>query len=450
MIVILHGWSDSEESFRPLARWLTGQDLDTPIQEIRLGDYLTLDDDVTFADLTAALERAWDDVGLSRQARSVDVIVHSTGALVIRDWMSGLQGDNPVRRLLMLAPANFGSPLARLGSSMIGRVFKGFRSERRFHTGTRILKGLEMASPYSVGLAAKDLFGNRSVFAAGGVLCTVLVGVEGYKGIRAVANKPGTDGTVYIATANLNAARLTVDFAADPQQPVYRLTRSNGRAAFARVPGHNHTTITLSEGADDEYLTALIRSALTVTDQTFAAHCARLEAADAQVPPGAGAAAGGGGGPRRLQNTVLHVHDDVDADVDDFFLELFVKKAPGSRSEWEAATTRVQEKVITTAHVYSGNPAYRSLLIDCVELGRTLQTYPGTLCMALTAQPDIAETGSVGYRTFGWNDLDSVKLDTRATERMFTPDRTLLVELKIRREQEADVFRLKTLGRSRR
>ncbi len=72
----------------------------------------------------------------------MDLVVHSTGALVARHWLtSQYQADqHPVRRLVMLAPANFGSHLAHKGRSFPGRVVKGFSSQRRFHTGTRLLE----------------------------------------------------------------------------------------------------------------------------------------------------------------------------------------------------------------------------------------------------------------------------------------------------------------------
>jgi hypothetical protein len=439
MLVILHGWSDDADSFQPLARWLAAEGIARDLRQIRLGDYLTLDDDVTFADLSQALDRAWSDAGLSERGRSVDVVVHSTGGLVIRDWMvrRASQGRaNPVRRLLMLAPANFGSPLAHTGRSLLGRVVRGFGAERRFHTGKHILKGLELASPYALELARRDLFGRSAVYGRGKVLCTVLVGTAGYGGIRAVANKPGSDGTVLVSSANLDAAQLTLDFATDPRNPSYALRSARGQTAFARLPGHNHGSITLRDEVSPGALTDFIRRALTVTDAGFAEHCGALAAfSQSQEPTGRH--------DRRYQNTVVHVADDHGRDVDDFFLELYMKRRPRSRGEWEEPTTRIQEDVIAKVHVYGDNAAYRSLLVDCQALTGLFDVYPGTLCLSLAAYPEIGETGSVGYRTLAWNALDSVKLTDTDAARIFTGDRTLLVSLKLRREQEPGVFRLR-------
>ena len=91
MLVIIHGWSDEGRSFRPLARRLAQappEGVGADITEIHLGDYVSLDDELRYADLVAALDRAWSERGLPRKARSVDAVVHSTGGLIIRDWMT--------------------------------------------------------------------------------------------------------------------------------------------------------------------------------------------------------------------------------------------------------------------------------------------------------------------------------------------------------------------------
>jgi alpha-beta hydrolase superfamily lysophospholipase len=58
------------------------------VKHVRLGDYVSLDDDITFDDLADALEKAWQDEALPIRPRSVDVLIHSTGALVVRHWMT--------------------------------------------------------------------------------------------------------------------------------------------------------------------------------------------------------------------------------------------------------------------------------------------------------------------------------------------------------------------------
>ena len=275
MIVILHGWSDNSKSFERLARAIHGMGLSREVRHIRLADYITMDDDVTFDDIVQAMERAWTRDGLPRQPRSVDMVVHSTGALVVRHWLTSSQNaaDNPIRRLLMLAPANFGSHLAHKGRSFIGRVLKGYKSDRPFHTGANLLKGLDLASPFAWQLAQRDCFSDTQWYGPDGILTTVLVGSRGYTGISAAANEPGSDGTVLVSSANLEPACVTMDFATDPNNPGIEFRQANTETAFCRVTLDNHSTIAWKDrGPKNPLAEDLVRRALTVTPQTFAAH----------------------------------------------------------------------------------------------------------------------------------------------------------------------------------
>ena len=107
--------------------------------------------------------------------------------------------------------------MAHKGRSFIARVYKGFIAKRPegepFETGTHILKGLELASPYTWHLANRDRFGlGGEMYQPGNVLCTVLVGNSGYRGISSIANEDGSDGTVRISTANMDCVRIDGQF----------------------------------------------------------------------------------------------------------------------------------------------------------------------------------------------------------------------------------------------
>lgn len=110
MLIIIHGWSDTHHSFTRLGKRLVAEGVVPDVKHVHLGDYVSLDDDVTFDDLVRALQVAWTKQQLSTAPRSIDVVVHSTGGLVIRHWMTTFftPSTNPIKRLLMLAPANFG------------------------------------------------------------------------------------------------------------------------------------------------------------------------------------------------------------------------------------------------------------------------------------------------------------------------------------------------------
>ncbi|OGT54744.1 MAG: hypothetical protein A3E01_18695 [Gammaproteobacteria bacterium RIFCSPHIGHO2_12_FULL_63_22] len=442
MIVILHGWSDESRSFQTLTKRLRALNLPGPIRPIYLGDYVTMDDDVTFDDIIRAMDRAWNEARLPRTPRSVDMIVHSTGALVARSWMTRFfkPETNPLHRLLMLAPANFGSPLAHKGISFLGRIAKGYKSKRVFHTGKQILRGLELASPFTRRLAMIDRFdpANRW-YGPGRVLATVLVGTRGYSGIAAAANTPGSDGTVLVSSANLNPGLLALDFATDARKPVPMHLAANGETAFCRVPGDNHSTIACKDsGPKHPDALEMMRSALTVEDNGFVAYGATLAQRNAEYRRDEAKASYTQG----YQNTVLWVRDDQHSNVGDYFFEAFAKRL-NSDSEDKALTEIIQREVLTSVHTNQINPACRSLKFNCDALHSLLLDQLRPLHLSITASPEIRDTGSVGYSTIAYDDIGSVKIAPNELGTIFVPDRTLFVDLTIRRQQVADLVRFR-------
>jgi hypothetical protein len=348
----------------------------------------------------------------------------------------------PIHHLLMLAPANFGSPLAHKGRSFVGRVVKGFKSDRRFQTGARILFGLEMASPFSWQLALQDRFGSSTWYGPGGILCTVLVGNTGYSGIAAAANESGSDGTVLVSSANLNPVLVSMDFCANPQQPVLKVTQANGITAFARINPENHGTITMNEkgGFRFDGTMDLIRRALQVDDKGFAKHVADCDALAASMRE----ASKDDSFRQGYQNSVIRLTDSANEFVEDYFMEFFAKRADRN-AEDAAMTAAIQEKVIGKVHVYEENAAYRSLKINITQLEERIGLGKRSLFVSITAMPDVRRTGSVGYSTFGWDDIGSIDLTPARRARLFAPDRTALIDVKIRREQQDKVFRFRPL-----
>jgi hypothetical protein len=437
MLVIVHGWSDSANSFDNIANQLIGAGLNLQIANIRLADYITLNDVVTYADLKVAMDTAWRAQGISTDPRSVDVIVHSTGALITRDWMTSYfePETNPINRLVMLAPANFGSPLATTGQSLIGRIVKGWNSDQPFQTGTQLLKGLELASPYSWQLAMRDRFDStRTWYGPGKVLCSVLVGTSGYTGISAIANKPGSDGTVRVSTANLNPLLLMADFSTDPQNPRFSNPpiTPNGRTAFLRIAGENHSSI--AQGGQQPGTFQQIVAALQVTDDTFDAFAtnwdtlsaaARLAAANDEYAQG-------------YQNSVVRLTDNQGQPVTDYLIEAYVPKAADTSVPSnldDDATQFVQEEVIADAHPYTDDNSYRALLFNCTKLKSELLDNNRYMEVSITAHPQLADK-SAGYLTFGYNDIGGILLSSPQMSELFVPDRTLMVNMTIARYQQ--------------
>lgn len=447
MLVILHGWSDSAGSFSSLAKKLAKPAPDgigADIREIHLGNYISLDDRVRFDDLADALSKAWTDQHLPTDPRSVDAIVHSTGALVIRHWMvrNFPPEEVPLKRLLMLAPANFGSPLAHTGRSFFGRAVKGWKGTRLFETGSHILRGLELASPFTWNLAMTDLLSDERYFGPGSVLCTVLTGNAGYKGISAIANKAGTDGTVRVACANLNTHKLSIDFTDFPDQWVLTTDQaSNTSSAFGIMDREDHSTITArSRGPRNSDTWPFIREALTVDDPSFDEWQQKLQSHNEKVSETAERRRGAH--YDSYQNLVVEVTDTHNQPVTDYLIEFYMNDDHSRRDQ--TLTQRLQEEVITNVHAYSDNASSRALLINCTRLFKLFSREEDRLNISITAFPDInIKSNLVGYKTYTDNDIGSLSLSRSQLSSIFRPHTTALVSIKIRRFQDDKVFRFR-------
>ena len=174
-LLIVHGYSDGSTSFTALGNFLVKQGVYAE-SDVYYLDYSSMDDEATFHDFADKLDT---DHRLRLGGQRVDVICHSTGSLVVRAWLAlhaernrrrRLDEDCPVDRLLCFAPANFGSDLAGLGQSFLGKFRTTFfnsnsRKEDFLESGKVVLRGLEPASPFQWELSFNyDLHGGASYF----------------------------------------------------------------------------------------------------------------------------------------------------------------------------------------------------------------------------------------------------------------------------------------------
>jgi pimeloyl-ACP methyl ester carboxylesterase len=442
-LLIIHGWSDHSASFRRLAELLrlnTGRD----IRLINLANYITMDDEITFDDIVSAMSKAWKREGLPETGFATDVIVHSTGGLIVRDWLTRNYTPNnaPIKHLVMLAPANFGSPLAHKGQSFFGRVIKGFDSPKLFQIGIKILQGLELASPYTWQLAMRDRFSGNDFYGPKKILCTTLVGNTGFTGISAAGNEDGSDGVVRVSTANMECAFLEADFSHDPLHPTFTYRKSTGETAFAILNGENHSTIAAKEGGFKNRNTlSFILRALSVEDDDFELWRKELHQANRALMDATKSNSTKNG----FQNTVFLVQNQFGKPIEDYFLEFYLN---GKGTSWFAEI--FHRDVITTVHAYSEDKSYRSIYANCTVLREQLLEDAArpwdSMSVSLTALPEFKRNGNVGYRTFGDKDIGAIKLMREEVSDVFVENRSLFVHVTLRREQADKVFEIYKLG----
>ena len=394
-IAIVHGWSDTSESFEPLVQFLEGNGFEAV--PLWLGDYISLDDDVKVEDVAKRMQQVVTEKKADGLSDSFDLIVHSTGGLVARQWLAMFYADGkgcPVKRLLMLAPANYGSRLASMGQSMLGRLVKGWKNW--FHTGKEMLTALELGSRFQWDLAQRDLFvpkGQESApspYGPEGVWPFVIVGTHPYTSeLRKIVNENGSDGTVRVPAANLNARGVTIDFSHDELNPKVSLWQPrHGTLQFplAVLPDRTHASIITpdenevnSAPASGKLLGELILEALACLDmskysaiqQRWATLTEETASLASDIDKRAAVF------PRRpildvfksdvepaffhqYLQAVVRVVDDHGVDVPDYFLEFF---GPDSKTDHEAVYFHSQ--VVEDVHP---NGSARCFYVDRTDL----------------------------------------------------------------------------------
>lgn len=268
LVVLVHGWSvHNTKTYGKLPDRLQSEaqrngGLRLDVRQIWLGKYVSFRDEIRLEDVSRAFDAAVKrELGaLLDQGRRFICITHSTGGPVVRDWwdryyvQKGRAGGCPMSHLVMLAPANFGSALAQLGKSRIGRLKSWFEG---VEPGEGILDWLEHGSPEAWTLNERmfdypdTTTGRNTVFPF--VLTGQQIDRSMYDHVNAYTGELGSDGVVRVAAANLNAIHIRLEQQAPRQvgsgrRPKYqapmlklREARQTHRTAFAIVKGRAHS-----------------------------------------------------------------------------------------------------------------------------------------------------------------------------------------------------------------
>ena len=471
-VLIVHGWSDTSKSFSPLADFLKGSGFNAV--GLWLGDYISLDDDVKIEDVAKRMEALVQNKLQKGEIKApFDMIVHSTGGLVARQWVSTYYLDDaskcPMKRLIMLAPANFGSKLASMGQSLLGRVLKGWNNW--FHTGKEMLSALELSSPFQWDLVQRDLLvpdgqtDSRAVYGENGVWPFVLVGTHPYpSALRQIVNEDGADGTVRAAAANLNTRGVTIDFSRDEFNPEVRFwqNRSNVTFPFAVLPDRTHASIIepnkpdiKADQAAQQRLGEMIVGALNCdtfdTYQKMAVEWRQISENTASLTADDSARAalfsGSQQSPEFFHQYIqvnVQVVDDHGADVTDYVLEF---SGPDYKRN-DAPTVYFHREVLEDVHTNGSNAAYRCFFVDRTDLlnefyqriGRNVEKI---LTMSISAK---APGGNVSYfsdaKRGAPGEMIIHTLDDTTQTRWLQRNTTQFVRIVIPRSPSDKVFRL--------
>jgi hypothetical protein len=383
-VVLVHGYSDRGASFIPWAKQLNARGYKTDVIEVVT--YKSLTNEVTIKDLAEGFDRALRNKGViaekdGRITGEFDAIVHSTGMLVVRAWLTANRNNRErvlcLKHLIGFAPATWGSPLAHRGRGFLGSLFKGNKrgdaenAPDFLEAGDLILDGLELASRFTWELAHADLFVDEPFYGtdASTPYPFIFCGNKPYGGIRSIINQAGTDGTVRFAGVNVDTVKFSVDLTKPPDHA--RLVPENPNAISSPlifVDGRNHGTILSDPPAE---MVELVDQALKVrTKEQYDAW--RLAAEAFSKAPS-----------KRHQQFVIHLVDERGDGITDYHVELFsVKNGKSKALDFDLEM-----------HPYEADKSFRAFHIDYDKLSGA----PGDLWMRVTIS---SGTFLVAYRGF--------------------------------------------------
>jgi hypothetical protein len=226
LVVFVHGWSTTHTStYGGLPKRLIAEaaaaGIDITEHQIFLSKYVSFRDEVRVEDVAKALEAAVrTEMGpLIAEHGRFTAITHSTGGPVVREWHKRhyvdkpRSGPCPMSHLVMLAPANFGSALAVLGKSRVGRI-KAWKDG--VEPGTGVLDWLQLGSEESWDLNEWWIrHGDEHIGGTQGIFPFVLTGQtidrKLYDHVNSYTGESGSDGVVRVAAANLNAIHVRLE-----------------------------------------------------------------------------------------------------------------------------------------------------------------------------------------------------------------------------------------------
>lgn len=417
-VLLIHGYSDDGESFKPWCERLGRAGFDA--RTLRIATWKSLVNELSLADVAEAFARALKvEAGLEVD-EPFSVIAHSTGSLVVRAWLAG----DPARRrrlrhFIGLAPANFGSPLAHKGRSFLGALAKGNRefSEDFLEVGDRVLDALELGSRYTWDLAHRDLlapgggwYGNGE----GAPWAYVISGTGEYGWVqRLFVNPPGSDGVVRWAGSALDVRKVTVDLSRRSGGDIALEGARSRDVPMAFVEKRHHGAMLGKPTGDLERM--VVEALLVRTHDADASWRTRW---GTKHRPAA----------RDVwQQFIVRVRDERGDPVNDFNIQLDAR--------YESGASETLADFASDVHAYRKDPSFRSFHVRLQDVRRTRISSLQLRILARTNSRAVGYRGIGSDRADGWDGaLDLSALGPEGAITLFHPFTTTLLEVIVDRE----------------
>ena len=220
-ILLIHGYSSEgknekvEDIYGSLPAELRRTFGAANVRDLNLSRWISLNDGVSVDDVSLAMDRALKARFPKLLSSGFHVIIHSTGALVVRNWIKNYNPEPalcPIENLVHLAGAHFGSGLAHVGKGQLTRWARLLA----LHTGSgvQVLNELLFGSWKSLDLARHFLAPDKDMFNDYQVQEFCIIGSQIPKLLRAIPiryiKEDSSDNTVRTSAGNLNFNYVSV------------------------------------------------------------------------------------------------------------------------------------------------------------------------------------------------------------------------------------------------
>ena len=236
-ILLIHGYSSegkhksAKQIYGQLPSLLKKAFGKDSIQELDLSRWISLEDGITLNDVSFAMDRALKKDFPHLLESGFHIIIHSTGALVVRNWIKQFSPKpSPIKNIIHLAGANFGSGLAHVGKGQLARwgrfIFLGTEP------GIQILNELEFGSWKTIDMHRHFLQPGNNIYQDYEVQEFCIIGSQTFSGIlkkviRVIpiryVKEDSSDNTVRTCSGNLNYNYIEVT----PSPSTFKLTASH-------------------------------------------------------------------------------------------------------------------------------------------------------------------------------------------------------------------------------
>lgn len=227
-ILLIHGYSSegkkatAEDIYGTLPQDLRNAFGAGVIKELDLSRWISLSDGVRIDDVSFAMDRALKSRFPQLLGSGFHVVIHSTGALVVRNWIKNHSTKPcPIENMVHLAGANFGSGLAHIGQGQLSRwgrlIFQ--------HTGRghHVLNELEFGAWKTLDMHTWFLQPGRDMYRDYQVQEFCIIGSHIEAPLRVVPiryiKEDSSDNTVRTSACNLNFNYIPIK----PKPEAFRL-----------------------------------------------------------------------------------------------------------------------------------------------------------------------------------------------------------------------------------